>query len=209
MKFTKIFFTAAMAFAFAGSQTATASTQAGSAQAVLAEVTRVASAVRVLESGLVAQNLIKWKVGEFHNNEVKLALPFPGSGHKSVTEDVPARNAFWYVNEMTILGQKQKTEALMDRSNGQTLELIVNGKKEPVDNDSQLEIVDQYETEVTVPAGTFDCMYIKAKVTAQGKTQELEAWINPIDVNLDGMLKVVVQSQMGPVQLLLKDFGAK
>lgn len=207
MKINQIVLAATLAFA--GAQSVHAATQDRSAQAFASELSRVYSAVRVLEAGLVAQNLINWKVGEYHKNEVKLSLPFPGSGIKSVTQDVPARNAFWYVNEMTILGQKQKTEALMDRANGATLELIVNGEKQNVENDQELEIIEQYETEVTVPAGKFDCMYIKANVKAQGQTQQLEAWINPVDVNLDGMLKVVVQSQMGPVQLLLKEFGKK
>jgi hypothetical protein len=207
MKIKQIVLAATMVFA--GAQSVHATTQDLSAQAFASELARVYSAVRVLEAGLVAQNLINWKVGEYHKNEVKLSLPFPGSGFKSVTQDVPARNAFWYVNEITILGQKQKTEALMDRSNGATLELIVNGEKQNVENDQELEIIEQYETEVTVPAGKFDCMYIKANVKSQGQKQQLEAWINPIDVNLDGMLKVVVQSQMGPVQLLLKEFGKK
>ena len=110
---------------------------------------------------------------------------------------------------MTVLGQAQKTEALMDRSNGKVLELIVNGKKEDTADDSTMEILEQFESTVEVPAGKFDCMYVKAKVTQKGQTQELEAWLNPIDVNLDGMLKVKVQSQMGPVEMLLKEFGKK
>ncbi len=169
----------------------------------------IQNSVSILERNLAPMNAINWKVGDFHNNNVKLSLPFPGSAHKFVREDVPARNALWYINEMSILGQKQKTEALISRENGETLELIVNGEKQDLSGDkSEMEIIEQYETEVTVEAGTFECFYIKARITQDGKTQELEAWINPIDVNLDGMLKVVVQSQMGPVQMTLTEFGS-
>jgi hypothetical protein len=205
MKLTKLIMSALLV---AGVSSANAAQQQDAS--LSKEVARVVGLVQQLETTLVAQNLINWQVGEYHNNTIKLSLPFPGTGRKYVAKDEPARNAFWYNNEISILGQNQKTEALMDRSNGKVLELIVNGEKQdPGSDDQQMEIIEQYETNVEVPAGKFDCMYIKAKVTAQGKTQELEAWINPINVNLDGMLKVKVQSQMGPVEMLLKEFGKK
>jgi hypothetical protein len=210
MKLVKILMSAALVAGMSATATVKAATaQDASSLRLSSEVARIVLLVQQLEAGLAANNLINWQVGEYHNNTIKLSLPFPGTGYKVVAKDEPARNAFWYNNEVSILGQKQKTEALMDRSNGKVLELIVNGKKEEVSGDDQMEILEQYETSVEVPAGKYDCMYIKAKVTSKGQTQELEAWINPIDVNLDGMLKVKVQSQMGPVEMLLKDFGKK
>jgi hypothetical protein len=210
MKLVKVMMSAALVAGMSATATVKAEQVVDASSARLSsEVARIVLLVQQLEIGLAANNLINWQVGEYHNNTIKLSLPFPGTGHKVVAKDEPARNAFWFNNEVSILGQKQKTEALMDRSNGKVLELIVNGKKEEVGGDDQLEILEQFETSVEVPAGKFDCMYIKAKVTSKGQTQELEAWINPIDVNLDGMLKVKVQSQMGPVEMLLKDFGKK
>lgn len=196
------------ALLLAGASVSQATTDV-SAVRLAQEVAQIASSVRTLEAGLVAANLINWQIGEYHNNTIKLSLPFPGSAHKEVTKEETARNAFWYVQDIAILGQKQKIETLMDRATGKVLEQIVNGKKEEVSEGDTMEILEQYETEVEVPAGKFDCMYIKAKVTSKGQTQELQAWINPVNINLDGMLKVVVQSQMGPVEMLLKDFGKK
>jgi len=205
MKLTKIMMSALL---LAGASVSQATTDV-SAVRLAQEVAQIASSVRTLEAGLVAANLINWQIGEYHNNTIKLSLPFPGSAHKEVTKEETARNAFWYVQDIAILGQKQKIETLMDRATGKVLEQIVNGKKEEVSEGDTMEILEQYETEVEVPAGKFDCMYIKAKVTSKGQTQELQAWINPVNINLDGMLKVVVQSQMGPVEMLLKDFGKK
>jgi hypothetical protein len=37
----------------------------------------------------------------------------------------------------------------------------------------------------------------------------VELWINPIDVNLDGSLKIIAQSQLGPVTITLEEFGPK
>ena len=39
--------------------------------------------------------------------------------------------------------------------------------------------------------------------------KEVEIWANPVDVNLDGMLKVIVQSQFGPITMTLQEFGPK
>ena len=162
-----------------------------------------------VNAALKLANQLNWQVGDFHKIDIKMAFG-GGDGTKSVTQEVPAEGAFWYVNEMSLFGQAQKTEALMRRSDGKVLKLIVNGKEETPDaGDSNIEIIEQTETSITVGAGKFDCFYIKAKVTSDGKTQELEAWINPVDVNLDGMLKIVIQSQFGPITMTLKEFGHK
>ncbi len=166
-------------------------------------------AAAVVAKATKTQNVINWLVGDYQNVEVKFLLG-GGAGHKEATKEEADKNAVWFVNEMTLMGQKQKTEALIDRSNGKTIKLIVNGKEEDVskEGDGEIEIIEQSETEVTVPAGKFDCLYIKAKVKAQGQDQEIEVWINPVDVNLDGMLKVVIQSMFGPITMQLKDFGS-
>lgn len=173
------------------------------AQQVHAEITRSMAATMQLAAQL------NWQVGDFHNNEIKMAFG-NGTGTKTVSQDVPAEGAFWYVNEIAILGQKQKTEALMRRSDGKVLKLIVNGEEQdPNSDNSQIEIVEQRETSVQVPAGKFDCFYIKANIVQDGKKTEIEAWINPVDVNLDGMLKTVIQSQFGPITMTLNKFGHK
>jgi hypothetical protein len=150
-------------------------------------------------------NQINWQVGDYHKLQVQFLLP--GEGTKEVTKDEPSQNGVWYTQEISLLGQKQKTEALIDRATGKTLKLIVNGQEQDPNQGGDIEIVEQSETTITVPAGTFDCFYIKANVKAQGQTTQAELWINPINVNIDGTLKMTMQSQMGPISLILKEFG--
>mgnify|MGYP000909768706 CR=1 FL=1 len=170
------------------------------------EVQKVFQAVQGVLDAQTA-NAIRWKVGDFH--EIKIDFILPGTGRKEATKDEPAQNAVWLKTTMQLLGQNQTTEALINRANGEVLRLIVNGKEEDPKAGGDMEIIEQSETTVTVPAGTFDCFYVKAKVTGQQGTQTIEAWVNPIDVNLDGMLKTKIESQFGPISMILQRFGSR
>ncbi|PIS10164.1 MAG: hypothetical protein COT73_10880 [Bdellovibrio sp. CG10_big_fil_rev_8_21_14_0_10_47_8] len=57
---------------------------------------------------------------------------------------------------------------------------------------------------MTVPAGTFTCLYIRAKDSE--KNQEIQQWINPKLIPVLGMAKSIVPSQMGEVVLELTSF---
>ena len=70
-----------------------------------------------------------------------------------------------------------------------------------------MEVVDQKEDSVTVPAGTFQAIYIKIKDKKAGTFQE--AWINPQDVPINGMIKVLADTQYGKMkqELTAKSFA--
>lgn len=202
----KINFVVAAAFALS------VSAQAHQAPAISAQA--LSAAAQVMGKVKATSNMINWAIGDFHNFTMEMeGMGALGSGHKEVTKEEPAQNAFWYVQKMDVMGQAQNVETLMSRADGKVLRQIVNGEEKAVgggdDAGNNIEIIEQSETEVTVPAGKFDCMYIKAKFTQDGQTQEVELWVNPIDVNLDGMLKMVMQSQFGPIAIILQDFGPK
>jgi hypothetical protein len=162
-----------------------------------------------IQSDAGVSNIIRWKVGDFHKMKLNVAGFINGTGRKEATKEEADKNAVWLVNEVSVLGQRQKTEALIDRATGKTLKLIVNGKEQDPGEQGEVEVIEQSETTVTVGAGTFDCFYVKANVTSQGQKQVVELWINPIDVNLDGSLKIIAQSQLGPVTITLEEFGPK
>lgn len=174
--------------------------------ATSATLTQAARTFAVIQSQLA--NRINWQVGDYQKIDVQFILG-GGEGNKLVTKDEPSQNAVWYTNEMSILGQNQKTEALISREDGHTIKIIVNGKEEDPKAGGDIEIVEQSETTIEVPAGKFDCFYIKANVTANGQKTPVELWVNPVNVNIDGMLKVVMQSQLGPITMVLKEFGHK
>ena len=153
-------------------------------------------------------DLINWKVGDYQKIKVDFLLG-GGEGRKEATKEETAEGAIWLVSEITFLGQKQKTEALIRRSDAKTLKLLVNGKEEDPDQGT-VEIIEQDERDVTVGAGKFDCMYVKGKMTSKtGQSTDFEAWVNPIEVNLDGSLKLVIQSPFGPITMSLQEFGPK
>ena len=56
-----------------------------------------------------------------------------------------------------------------------------------------------------MPAGTFDCLY--AKIRDTDKNEESEAWINPDQIPMMGMLKQVAPGQFGKVTLELTAFN--
>jgi hypothetical protein len=161
-----------------------------------------------VHNAMSIQNLINWKIGDYQ--KIKLESMFGnGTGSKKVTKEDTAQNAVWLVTEIAIMGQNQKVEALISRADGKTLKVIVNGEEQSPGEggESNIEIIEQYETEVTVPAGKFECMYVKAKITQNGQATELEAWVNPVQINIDGMLKMIVKQGFMPITLILEEFG--
>jgi hypothetical protein len=170
------------------------------------EVSQLLNQVARAEMTKDIQNVINWQVGDYHNISIKMAFG-SGTGTKVATKEDTDLNAIWLETNLSILGQAQKTEALISRADGSLLKLIVNGKEQEMSNDEKIEVIEQAETTITVPAGTFDCIYIRANVTQQGQTQEVKIWANPIDINLDGTLKMVMGSQFGDITLTLNSFG--
>lgn len=154
-----------------------------------------------------ALNMINWQVGDYHKFNVKFLFG-GGSGLKSVPSEDVAQNAVWLKNEMTLMGQKQVTETLLSRTDAKVLKLIVNGKEQDPNagGDAEIEILEQYEDNVTVPAGTFKAMYVKLKTKAEGQETVIQVWVNPIDVGLDGQIKLVAETQFGPLTLEVTEF---
>ncbi len=143
---------------------------------------------------------LPWVVGETANYNIKMAV-FNGTMVMEVKEDTG--DAFWVHQQMDIIGQKNLVEMLFDKETGEVREIIVNGKKEDLPEEgAEPEIVDQREEAVTVPAGTFDSIYVKLL----NDGQESEMWVNPIDVPIFGLLKQLSPSQFGQVTLELTSF---
>lgn len=145
---------------------------------------------------------LDWKVGETADYSIKMGF-INGKMHSFVREDV--HEGFWVQQDMDMgfLG-KQKVEMLVDKNTGEILQLLVNGEKQEAPDAGGQEVIEMEEANITVPAGTFDCVYVKIRDTKENK--DMEAWINPAEIPITGMLKNVAPGQMGKVTVELTAF---
>lgn len=98
---------------------------------------------------------------------------------------------------------KQDIQQLIDPNTGEIKKTIVNGKEQAPQKAGNTEVIETKEDTVTVPAGTFTCLYVRVKVTTDGQTQEAQQWVNPKEVAVFGLVKMITQSQLGPVTVAL------
>jgi len=145
---------------------------------------------------------IDWKIGDQTSYSLKMLFG-QGLMDKEVTKD--EGTAFWLTSNVDLMGQKQKIEALIRKADGKTLKLLVNGQEQEIP-EPDFEIIEQKEANIKVskfPNGV-DCIYLKIKDRKKG--DEIETWINPMEVPIDGMLKTIAKQGFMPITLELKDF---
>lgn len=155
--------------------------------------------------------MIDWKVGEYQEFVVKLSF-FSGTMTKEVTaeEGEGDEAAIWITQLISLAGQKQEVKTLIRRSDAKTLKVIVNGQEQPVDEEGgEVEVLEQRQEKVTVPAGTFDAIYVKARVKAQDQDQVVELWAAPGKVNMEGLAKMKTEAQGMEITIELKKFGSR
>jgi hypothetical protein len=92
---------------------------------------------------------------------------------------------------------KQKIEVQFEKATGKILKMLANGQEQQIPDQGDVEVVEMREDNVTVPAGSFPCIYAKIKSKKDNSIQE--AWINPQVVPMSGMLKALADSQFGKV----------
>ncbi|MFN7729896.1 MAG: hypothetical protein ACK5P7_12130 [Bdellovibrio sp.] len=147
---------------------------------------------------------LNFKKGDTANYNVDIGI-IKGS-MKMLVMDIVA-DGVW-IQQLVDLGfaGKQDMQQLIDPNTGEIKKLIVNGKEQAPHKAGNVEVFDSKEDTVTVPAGTFTCLYIKAKVTTDGKASEAQQWINPKTVPVFGIVKMITESQLGPVTVELLSF---
>lgn len=190
MSFAKLFvFTAALAIS-----------TAASAYNTLAEAV-FASQLPQIQQSVVTQGL-DWKVGQENNYKLNMGGFLNGTMKMYVREIIA--DGIWMVQDIDLSIQKQKVEVLIDPSNGQIKKMLVNGKEQAPPK-TDFELIDQKEDKVTVPAGTFEVIYLKIKDNANNG-QISEQWVNPRDIPLSGMAQSKADSQLGKVTVQLTSF---
>jgi hypothetical protein len=154
-----------------------------------------------IQSSVVTQGL-NWKVGQENNYKLSMGGFLNGTMKMWVREVIA--DGIWMVQDIDLSIQKQKVEVLIDPSNGQIKKMIVNGKEQQPPK-ADFELIDQKEDKITVPAGTFEVIYLKVKDNANNG-QISEQWVNPRDIPLSGMAQSKSDSQLGKVTIQLTSF---
>jgi len=131
-----------------------------------------------------------------------------GTAHVFVRESTA--DGIWVEQDVNInlFGQQQqeKIEALYDKNTGKVLKLLANGQEQQIPDPSKMKVVETRQEDVTVPKGTFHCMFLK--IHDEDKNTDTQTWITK-DVPVGGMVKTISPSQIGDITLELTDFVKK
>jgi len=100
---------------------------------------------------------------------------------------------------------KQACQETINPNTGALEKMVCNGQNQSTDQGSYSVEQEKADT-ITVAAGTFECLYIKAKNSKDNS--EIEQWAAPKKVPVFGMVKALTPSQMGTVDLELTSFKA-
>ncbi len=155
----------------------------------------------VAEQAASGRGMFNFKVGDTASYKLQMGF-LPGTMVMTVTNVVPDEVTISQV--MNMLGQKQDCVEVLNPNTGEMKSMTCNGQAQNSGDASDIEVIDQKEDTVTVPAGTFTCLYIKAKQKSNGN--EIEQWINPSEIPVFGMAKSTMPSQMGKVVIELTSF---
>jgi len=146
---------------------------------------------------------LKWKINDSADYSFKMGM-ISGKIHSFVREEVA--EGLWVQQDMDMgfLG-KQKIEILFDKATGQVLEIRANGQKQDPPSAEDFELVEMKEAQITVPAGSFRCVYMN--VLNKKDNTHSEAWMNPQEIPMSGMIKQVSPGQFGQVVVELTGFN--
>lgn len=147
------------------------------------------------------QSGVDWKVGD--QNDYNVDMGFLKGTMVMKVREIGA-DGIWVDQDIDLgFAGKQTASSLIDPNTGAVKKMIVNGKEQAIP-ENNFKPVEVKEATITVPAGTFECIYVKLKDEKTGK--EAEAWINPEKVSIGGSLKMIQPGQLGNVTLELKSF---
>lgn len=149
---------------------------------------------------------LNWKVGDQADYKISIGGFINGTSHNFVREDIGT--SIWMIQDMDLgMVGKQMIEVLINKTTGKIEKMLVGGKDQAIPDVGDQEVVEMHEDNVTVPAGSFPCIYAKIKSKKDGSIQE--AWINPQTVPMSGMLKALADSQFGKVTQEATKFSFK
>jgi hypothetical protein len=175
------------------------------AQAHFFEPTQLIPVISELTADQETLSNPMFKPGDSATYDLTLAGFIPASMVMSV---VSASDTEIILNQtVTIFGQGQSCDVTIDGSTGAVKRVVCNGQEQKVPENGGVELIESKEDTITVPAGTFQTIYLKAKQKADNSV--IEQWINPKLVPVGGMVKSIIPSQLGSMVAQLKSFVKK
>lgn len=168
--------------------------------------TLMESVAKSITTGLMQQrNVMGWVVGDTANYNITMMQFIKGTMVMSITAVTATEVTMQQDMDLGFMG-KQACTSILNADTAEIKSMTCNGQAQDPSTAGDVEILEQKADTVTVPAGTFECIYIKAKSTdAQGTATEQEQWVNKI-VPVSMMVKAIQQSQMGPVVIELASY---
>ena len=149
---------------------------------------------------------LEWSVNDNASYKLEIGSFLKGDMTSKVREKTA--EGFWVEQNMKLnLGGAQKIEILFDANSGAIKKLLVNGKEQAPPEQGDMEVIEMKEARVTVPAGTFDVVYVKIRDTKKNETQE--AWINPKLIPISGLVQAKSPSQFGEAKTVLTAYDKK
>ena len=114
-----------------------------------------------------------WKVGDQATYNLKMGF-ISGKMIMGVKAYTPDNLVLTQDMDLGFMG-KQACEITLNPQTGETKSFVCNGQAQDPNAGGAVELIEQKEDTVKVPAGTFVCVYIKAK---QGENI-IQQWVNP------------------------------
>lgn len=157
--------------------------------------------------GEVSTQGLGWKIGEKADYSLDLGGFLKGTMNMFVREETS--EGIWLQQDIDIQVQQSKVETLFDKETGQVKKVLVDGQEQKLEQGKpgDQEIVESRPDTVQVPAGNFECSYVK--IHNKSDNSDAELWLNPEIVPIVGLIKQISQSQFGPVTLELTAFDKK
>lgn len=103
----------------------------------------------------------------------------------------------WIDQAISLGGQNQDEQELIDPATGAVKKVIVNGQEQAPPDPNDVQIISEQKADVTVPAGTFHTIDVKVHIKSQNADQEM--WIDPTNVPVAGLVKLAASSQGIPI----------
>lgn len=172
-------------------------------QASVQKVT-VKNVAKAINAQIFANSQINdWKVGDQASYSLVIGSFIKGSmvmGVKAYDS-----NGLLLTQNMDLgFAGKQNCEVLIDTSTGQTKKMTCNGQDQDPGQAGEIEVIEMKEATITVPAGTFECAHIRAK--NKKDDSEIQQWVNPTEIPVLGLIKSLMPSQFGEVNVELTSF---